>query len=97
MANNLLNNPWQIDTTTTFSLCTGSFLRIKTIRWIEATTAGHLCELVDDGSNIIWRSVASGANYVEAELMENVPALLGRVGGFRASILHSGKILLYLS
>jgi hypothetical protein len=94
MANNLLGNPWIIDTTTTFSLCTANYISMKTIRWIEATTAGHLCEIVDDDSNIIWRSVASGGTYVEAELMENVNHL-GRVRGFRASILMSGKLLIY--
>lgn len=91
------SNPWLIDTPTLFSLSSGNFLRIKTIRWEEATTAGHLCELVDDGSNIIWRSVCTGSNYVEAELMENRPATLGRIGGIRASALQSGRVFLYLS
>jgi hypothetical protein len=43
----------------------------------------------------VWRSVASGGTYVEAELMENI-GRLGRVDGLRASILGSGKVLIYL-
>ena len=95
MANNLVSNPWIIDTPTLFSLCTGNWMKIKSIRWEEATTAGHICELVDDGSNILFRSVASGSNFVEAELIEN-KVNLGRTGGLRASALQSGRLLISL-
>lgn len=91
MANDLTSNPWLIDTVTAFSLCTDMYIRLKHIRWIEATTAGHLVELVDVDSNIVWRSVASGANFVESDLHHN-EVRVSTPKGLRASALQSGKV-----
>jgi hypothetical protein len=94
MANVLNSNPWSIDTVTAGSLCPGQTVHLKTIRWIGAGTAGDVAELQDDGGNVIWRSVASGPNFVEAELIENTVNLGRGVGGLRASVLTSGRLLI---
>lgn len=91
MANVLTKNPWEIDTVTSFSLCTDLRVRIKHIRWVGATTAGHLCELVDVDSNIIWRGQASGANYTESDLHHNEVAVNTPLG-LRASAIQSGRV-----
>jgi len=91
MATSLLQNPWKIESATLFSLCTGMYVRIKQVRWEEATTAGHVAELVDDSSNIVWRSVASGSNYVESDLHHNEVHVAVPVG-LRASTLQSGRL-----
>ena len=46
-------------------------LRVKGVRWVGATTAGHTAIIHDQNSRIVWRSVATGANYVESDLIEN--------------------------
>lgn len=46
-------------------------LRVKGVRWVGATTAGHTAIIHDRNSRIVWRSVATGANYVESDLIEN--------------------------
>jgi hypothetical protein len=94
MANNLTGNPWLIDTVTAGSLCPGQTIHIKTVRWEEATTAGHIAELQDDSGAVVWRSIASGANFVEAELIENKVNLGNGRGGLRASVLGSGRLLI---
>ena len=84
-------NPWRLDTPTTFSLCTGLHLRIKHIRWVGATTAGHQCILNDDSSNIVWDAVASGANFEESDLHYNEVRIDRPIGLF-ASALQSGRV-----
>jgi len=91
MANDLTGNPWRIDTPTTFSLCTGLHLRLKHIRWVAATTAGHQAILVDDSSALVWRGVASGANFEESDLHHN-EIRIDKPIGLYASALQSGEI-----
>ena len=91
MANSLLQNPWSIDTPTLFSLCTGMYVRIKQIRVVGMTTAGHVALLVDDSSNLVWRTVASGANFVESDLHHNEVAVAPPIG-LRAAALQSGTL-----
>ena len=70
MANDLTKNPWQVDTAAGTVLTTMK-LRVKGVRWVGATTAGHTAIIHDQNSRIVWRSVATGANYVESDLIEN--------------------------
>ncbi len=91
MANSLLQNPWLIDTPTLFSLCTGMYVRIKHIRLVGGTTAGHVALLVDDSSNVVWRTVVAAANFVESDLHHNEVAVAVPVG-LRAAALQSGTL-----
>ena len=70
MANDLTKNPWKIDTAAATVLSTLK-LRVKGVRWVGATTAGHTAVIHDQNSRLVWTSVATGANYVESDLIEN--------------------------
>lgn len=63
MANNLDSNPWILDTAATI---TTDRVRCN-LRWVGASTAGHTCVIKDTAGRVVWRSVASGANYVESD------------------------------
>ena len=66
-------------------------LRIKGIRWVGATTAGHACVIQDEDSVVYWESLASGANYIESDLMERVWQK-----DFKLVTLASGRVYIYL-
>jgi len=70
LANDLLKNPWKVDTAAATILST-ELLRIKGIRWVGATTAGHTAVIQDKNARVVWSSVASGANYVESDLIND--------------------------
>ena len=70
MANDLTSNPWVIDTASATSLTTQR-IKVKGVRWIGATTAGHTCVIQDDDSKVKWASVAPSSNYVEADTPTN--------------------------
>lgn len=95
MANSLTVSPWFIDTPTLTDLVGGQRVVIKSIRWFGATTAGHQCRIVDNDSNTIWESRASGANYVEAEQLDEEYPPPKRGPGLRAAALESGTVLIY--
>ena len=69
MSNDLTGDPYIIDTAAATVLSTNN-LYIKSIRWVGGTTAGHTAIIQDQTGNVIWSSVASGANYVESEIIE---------------------------
>lgn len=69
MANDLTGDPYIIDTAAATVLSTIN-LFIKSIRWVGGTTAGHTAVIQDQKGNVIWTSEASGANYVESEIIE---------------------------
>lgn len=64
MANVLTLNPLKIDTASGTAAVTTP-IRIRKIRWIGATTAGHTATIQDQNGNLFWTSVANAANYVE--------------------------------
>ena len=64
MANDASGNPWRLDEAGVIST---ERHKIVGIRWVGATTAGHVCVLKDASGKYIWESVAAGANYVEAD------------------------------
>lgn len=75
MANDLTKNPMKVDTAGAGAIiAAGTRLRIKGIRWVGATTAGHTAVVQTAAGAPIWNSVASGANYVEADILENIHA-----------------------
>lgn len=85
MANDLTADPWIIDTAATTVLSTNQ-IYVKSIRWVGATTAGHTAIVQDQKGNVIWSSVASGANYVESEIIEQW------INGLIAPTLASGVL-----
>jgi hypothetical protein len=87
MANDLTSNPWVIDTPGA-GVISDLKLYVKGVRWIEATTAGHIAEIQDKNGKTKWRSVASAANYVEADMIENIV----KWDGIKVPTLGSGKL-----
>lgn len=69
------------------AMVTTETVKIKSIRWEGGTTAGHQAIVQDDQGGVIWQSVASGANYVESELIER-----WFIGGFKVPTLQSGRL-----
>lgn len=68
-------------------------LKLLSVRWFGATTAGHGCVLKDGSDNTLWQSVAGGANYVEeSDLQHKVPP---GARGFKVTTLGSGTVHLY--
>lgn len=67
-----------------------SRLYIKSIRWVGGTTAGHTAVIQDQKGNVIWASEASGANYVESEIIEQW------IDGLIVPTLASGKIYIQI-
>ena len=95
MANDLTKNPLVIDTASGSPALT-TFIRIKKIRWIGATTAGHQAIVQDQNSNLCWESVASGANYTEeTDFNLNGPQRMV-LSGLRVPTLGSGKLEIYI-
>lgn len=94
MANNLTQNPYILDTPGA-GIITTNLLRIKKLRWVGATTAGHRCVLSDQFDYVFWESFCPGANYVEESdfttyLNQNVV-----LNGIKVTVLGSGKLYLY--
>jgi hypothetical protein len=66
MPNDLTISPWIVDTPGA-GVLSSDVLAIETVRWVGATTAGHVAEITNAADRMVWRSVAAGANHVEAE------------------------------
>lgn len=66
-------------------------LTVRQIRWVGATTAGHSVVIQDPSDNILWDSVAAGANYVEADSLNREWA-----AGFKVTTLDSGVLRVYV-
>ena len=75
--------------------CTTDLVRVKGIRWVGATTAGHTATITDAAGKIKWTSVASGANYVEGD--EQYAQERGQnYAGLTVSTLASGTLYIEL-
>lgn len=68
-----------------------ALLKIKNIRWVGGTTAGHQCIIRDAGGETYWESVASGPNYVESDLEDRLWQ-----EDFAVTTLASGTLYIYL-
>ena len=66
MANDLTNNPWVIDTAAA-TVLTAMRLRVRGVRWVDATTAGHKATIQNAAGKIVWDSTAAAANNVEGD------------------------------
>lgn len=89
MANDVTFNPFVIDTATSSDLIAGQRIRIKSIKWVGGTTAGHAAVVTDAAGHVIWKDVATGANYVSSDLIENVHAMWS---GLKVPTLASGVL-----
>ena len=87
MANDFSGNPFILDTVSASAMHYTDPIRVKNVRWASATTAGHGCIIVDSNGDVLWQSVASGANYVESDIIER-----WWQKGFRLSGLGSGTV-----
>lgn len=70
MANVTGGNVIVLDTASTTAVVEDRMLKIKSIRWDDATTANHKAVLKDKHGNIIWQSTAAGADNEDAEIIE---------------------------
>ena len=96
MANNLLYNPWILDTVA--NIDTSSIeLRVRGIKWVAATTAGHTAVIKSgDDSHVIWEDVCPGSNYVAYDTLGDQRG--GIVfHGFRLTALGSGRLYIYFA
>ena len=88
MADDLTGPIWVCDTEGAKS---SEILRIERIAWKKATTAGHLCQVVDSAGKVIWEHIASGANFAVSE------EVFREVTGLTVSDLDSGKLYISLA
>jgi multidrug efflux pump subunit AcrA (membrane-fusion protein) len=88
MANDFTGAPL-IVTAASATLIYPNLIHIKGIRWVSAgAVAGHQVIIVDAAGRVVWESVASGSNYVEAD------ATVRAWYGFAVTTLTSGTLYL---
>lgn len=70
---------------------------ISKIRWVSASAAAHHARVTDINQNVLWTSVASGANFIEESSFDD--AMMGRsqrtLNGIRVVSLSSGILYLH--
>jgi hypothetical protein len=90
MSNDVTGNPLIIDTTSVTPI-TLRRLEITSIRWQStAASAGHTCVVHSSNNRVIWSSVATGSNYVEAEHWSVEAPLVA--DGLTVATLSSGTL-----
>ena len=88
MANNSTTSPWVIDTVDATGIATKNH-KVRMIRWVGATTAGHQAKITDENDRVFWDSYASGSNYIEqSPMMEKRETL-------KITVLGSGTLYIY--
>lgn len=88
MANDLTGPIWKIDTASA-TLLFEKLIGLKGIRWVsKSAVAGDDVEIQDSTGRVIWKSVASGSNYVEADVTTR------HVYGVKVTILDSGELFI---
>jgi len=97
MANDTDHNPWVIDTASG-TLITAEDVYLDAIRWVGATTAGHQCVIQDGNSNVIFESLANGANFIdERSFGAEYTGPRRVIAGIKVTTLGSGKVYLHLA
>ncbi len=94
MANDLTKYPLVIDAASDAALLTSTF-RVVKLRWIGATTAGHLAIVQDQNGNLFWESQAVGAGHIDESDFGVDPSNRNILNGLRVPILSSGKLFIY--
>jgi hypothetical protein len=86
MANDLTGPVWRIDTPSA-TLIYDKLVHVKGIRWVsKGAVAGDDVEIHDGTDRIVWKSVAGGSNYVEAD------ATVRHIYGVSIPVLDSGEL-----
>jgi len=94
MSNNIDGNPYILDTASS-SLVTARRLRIQSIRWVSGSaSAGDAVSVQSALGQVIWSSVATGINYVEAENWPYEAPLVA--DGLKVPTLGSGTLYISL-
>lgn len=92
MANDVTSNPWILDS---LGAVTADPIRVKEVRWVGSTTAGHQAVINDKNGKLKWESLAGGGNNVE----ESLPNIDRRIpttwDGLTVATLGSGKLEVY--
>ncbi len=91
MANDTSRKPWFLDTA---AVITTDRIRVRALRWVDGTTAGHTCLIEDSNGEQIWQSHANGDNFIDGQDY-------GREGkdfqGFELSAIDSGNLYVDLA
>lgn len=90
MSNVLTFPVYAIDTAATI-IAADQPVKLNGVRWVGSvtTSAGHIVHITDGRGNTVWRSVATGAYYVEAD----TPAIRG-FNGLIVATISSGTLYL---
>jgi len=91
MANDVTNSPFIIDTPGA-GVIFAQAIRVRGIRWVGGTTAGHLVSVTDSNDIEKWASEAAGANHVEADDIYDEKLWQG----LKVPTLQSGKLYIEL-
>lgn len=92
MANDTTQSPWILDTAATIDSSSNE-VRIKRLKWVGGTTAGHTCVIQNGaGTRNVWEDVAPAANYVASEEFGDKGLL---TYGFKLTTIASGKLYVY--
>jgi len=91
MSNLIDRDPMIIDTPGVSVLRTDP-IRVRGIRWVGATTAGHQAIVTDQFGTIKWHSIANGGNNVEGDRLDNERLWSGLI----VPTLESGKLYIEL-
>jgi len=91
MANIITANPWKIDTASATAVSTDNNLKVKFVRWVGATTAGHRCVIQDEEATPFWDAYANATNYTERDELN-----LSR-NGIIVPTLDSGTLYIYFA
>jgi hypothetical protein len=65
---------------------------LSSLRWVGATTAGHLCVVTDAAGNVIFTSEADGANFIDGWVFDHK-----WVNGITIASMNSGALQIYMS
>lgn len=91
MANDVTNNPFIIDTPGA-GVIFSQPIRVRGVRWVGATTAGHLIKITDANDVEKWASEAAGANHTEADTIKEETLWKG----LKVPTMQSGKLYIEL-
>jgi len=91
MANITNQNPFIIDTPGA-AVIFAQPIRVRGIRWVGATTAGHLISVTDSNDVEKWASEAAGVNHTEADTIKEETLWKG----LKVPTMQSGKLYIEL-
>lgn len=84
MANSTSGPLWILDTTGT--IVASAQVRVRSWKWLGATTAGHQLIVKDGAGRIRFKSLANGQNFIDADAPNMV------MNGFVLDTMGSGEL-----